>query len=58
MAGVATLIFPSCDKAIRCDKRAPFRKVQEVMQICADKDIQIYKVMLAGKDLNPDKSED
>lgn len=34
---------------IRCDKDAPFRKVQEVMQICGDKDIQIYKVMLAAK---------
>lgn len=43
---------------IRCDEKAPFRKVQEVMQLCADKDIQIYKVMLAGKELNPDKFKD
>ena len=43
---------------IRCDKLAPFRKVQEVMQLCADKDIQIYKVMLAGKEKNPEKYND
>ena len=35
---------------IRCDRRAPFRKVQEVMQICADKDIKIYKVLIAAAD--------
>jgi len=40
---------------IRCDKDAPFRKVQEVMQVCADKDIQIYKVMLAAAEV---KSEE
>ncbi len=35
---------------IRCDKEAPFRQVQEVMAVCADKDIQIYKILLAAKD--------
>jgi biopolymer transport protein ExbD len=38
---------------IRCDKDAPFRMVQQVMQICADKDIQIYKVLLAAKEDKP-----
>ena len=33
---------------IRCDKDAPFKMVQQVMAICADKDIQIYKVLLAA----------
>ncbi len=37
---------------IRCDKEAPFRKVQEIMQVCASPDIQIYKVMLAAKDVS------
>ena len=40
---------------IRCDKDAPFRKVQEVMQVCADKDIQIYKVMLAAAEVKPEE---
>jgi len=39
---------------IRCDKDAPFRKEQEVMQVCADKDIQIYKVMLAAAEVKPE----
>lgn len=33
---------------IRCDQDAPFRVVQQIMAVCADKDIQIYKVMLAA----------
>ena len=40
---------------IRCDKDAPFRKVQEVMQICADKDIKIYKVLIAAADTSGEK---
>ena len=32
---------------IRCDRDAPFRMVQKVLAICAHKDIQICKVMLA-----------
>ncbi len=40
---------------IRCDKDAPFRMVQQVMQICADKDIQIYKVLLAAAEIKPDE---
>lgn len=39
---------------IRCDKDAPFRMVQQVMQICADKDIQIYKVLLAAAETKPE----
>jgi biopolymer transport protein ExbD len=39
---------------IRCDRDAPFRMVQQVMQVCADKDIQIYKVMLAAAENKPD----
>jgi len=38
---------------IRCDKDAPFRMVQQVMAVCADKDIQIYKVLLAAKENKP-----
>jgi len=37
---------------IRCDKEAPFRKVQEIMQVCANKDVQIYKVLLAASDIS------
>ena len=40
---------------IRCDEDAPFRKVQEVMQICADKDIKIYKVLIAAADVSEQK---
>ena len=39
---------------IRCDKDAPFRMVQQVMAICGDKDIQIYKVMLAAAETKLD----
>jgi biopolymer transport protein ExbD len=38
---------------IRCDKNAPFRVVQQIMAVCADKDIQIYKVMLAAAENKP-----
>lgn len=40
---------------IRCDRDAPFRVVQQIMQICGDKDIQIYKVMLAAAEAKPEK---
>ncbi|MBN2490620.1 MAG: biopolymer transporter ExbD [Planctomycetes bacterium] len=39
---------------IRCDQDAPFRVVQQIMAVCADKDIQIYKVMLAAAEPKPD----
>ncbi|MBN2490951.1 MAG: terpene cyclase/mutase family protein, partial [Planctomycetes bacterium] len=32
---------------IRCDRRAPFRAVREVLAICADRDILIHRVFLA-----------
>jgi len=40
---------------IRCDKEAPFKMVQQVMAICADKDIQIYKVLLAAAENKPEE---
>ena len=41
--------FSEIPLLIRCDKEAPFRKVQEIMQVCATPDIQIYKIMLAAR---------
>lgn len=37
---------------IRCDRDAPFKKVQEIMQVCAQPELQIYKVMLAARDVS------
>ena len=45
--------FSEIPVLIRCDRDAPFRMVQQVMQICADKDIQIYKVLLAASEDKP-----
>ena len=37
---------------IRCDEDAPFREVQKIMQVCAHKDVQIYKILLAASDVS------
>lgn len=39
---------------IRADEFTPFREVQKIMQMCADQNIQIWKVELAAKVPNPE----
>ncbi len=40
---------------IRCDRDAPFKTVQEIMQVCATPELKIYKVMLAARDASGQK---
>ncbi len=47
--------FSGIPLVIRCDRDAPFRRVQHVLQLCADRDIQIYRIYLSVQRKRPDK---
>jgi biopolymer transport protein ExbD len=47
--------FPENPILIRADENTPFRELQKIMEMCAAKDIRIWKIEIAAKVLKKDE---